>query len=147
MSNYVASKRLYHTLDRSEVVEEGDPKAAFLLVGEGTELPESEVERLGLRAHFEKVDDDPMLRTKARLAAAVERGALEEAQSHQHALERHGMAQRAGTKPPVVQVAGDVPTAGLPAPKAASRAAEREVPKALERGEAPAKAAAGQEKK
>jgi hypothetical protein len=146
MSNFVASKRLYHTLDRSEVVEEGDPKAAFLLVGEGTELPESEVERLGLRAHFEKAEADPMARTKVRLMAAVENGSLEEAQSHQHALERHELAQRAATRPPVIQVAGDVPTVGIPAPKAVDRAAEREAPKALER-EAPAKAAVSQEKK
>ena len=44
-----ADRRLYLTADRQRVVEEGDAEAAFLLVPEGEEIPEDEVERLGLK--------------------------------------------------------------------------------------------------
>jgi hypothetical protein len=36
----LSQKRLYLTSDRSRVVEENDPDAAFLLVGSGCELPD-----------------------------------------------------------------------------------------------------------
>lgn len=45
---YTSDKRLYVTADRATVVPEGDPRAAFLLVAEGGELPESEARRYGL---------------------------------------------------------------------------------------------------
>lgn len=44
----IADRRLYLTADRSTVVEEGDPRAAWLLAGQGSEIPPSEVSRLGL---------------------------------------------------------------------------------------------------
>lgn len=46
----IADRRLYLTADRATVVEEGDPRAAFLLVGQGGEIAATEVERLGLRS-------------------------------------------------------------------------------------------------
>ena len=45
---WTADRRLYHDADRERILEEGDPDARFLLVGEGDELPEEEAKRLGL---------------------------------------------------------------------------------------------------
>lgn len=44
----VSDRRLYLTGDRSRVVEEGDPAAAFLLVSANKPIPAVEVDRLGL---------------------------------------------------------------------------------------------------
>lgn len=44
----VADRRLWLTADRAAVVEEGDPRAAFLLAGLGGEIHLTEVQRLGL---------------------------------------------------------------------------------------------------
>lgn len=41
-------KPLYVTADRSEVVEEGDSRAAFLLVADGGSLSEEEAAKYGL---------------------------------------------------------------------------------------------------
>ena len=41
---------LYVTADRSEAVEEGDERAAFLLVGPGGQLTDEEAEKYGLKA-------------------------------------------------------------------------------------------------
>lgn len=43
MASYIADRRLYVTADRSEVVEEGDPRAAFLLAGEGCQIGPADV--------------------------------------------------------------------------------------------------------
>lgn len=43
MASYIADRRLYVTADRSEVVEEGDPRAAFLLAGEGCQIDSDDV--------------------------------------------------------------------------------------------------------
>jgi hypothetical protein len=45
---YTSDRRLFTTADRSRVVEEDDPEAAFLLVGEGGELDDATAERYGL---------------------------------------------------------------------------------------------------
>lgn len=45
---FIADRRLYLTADRSEVVEEGDSRAAFLLAGVGGRVPDAEAKRLGL---------------------------------------------------------------------------------------------------
>lgn len=44
----VADRRLYLTADKSQVVEAGDPAAAFLFTTPGYEIPVGEVERHGL---------------------------------------------------------------------------------------------------
>ncbi len=44
----IADRRLWLTADRATVVEDGDPRAAFLLVGPGGEIAPAEVQRLGL---------------------------------------------------------------------------------------------------
>lgn len=43
-------RRLWLTADRKKVVEDGDPKAAFLLGNEGTEVDDAEAKRLGVKA-------------------------------------------------------------------------------------------------
>ncbi len=43
-------RRLWLTADKESVVEDGDPKAAFLLGNEGTEVPDDEAKRLGVKA-------------------------------------------------------------------------------------------------
>lgn len=45
---FVADRNLYHNADRSKVLEEGDPDAAFLAIAEGQEVPDAEAKRLGL---------------------------------------------------------------------------------------------------
>ncbi|KKM79468.1 hypothetical protein LCGC14_1349600 [marine sediment metagenome] len=46
---FIAKQRLYVNADESEIVPEDSPAAAFLLAGEGCEVPEAAVERYGLR--------------------------------------------------------------------------------------------------
>lgn len=46
---YIAEQRLYLNADESEIVPEDSPDAAFLLAGEGCEVPPEAVERYGLR--------------------------------------------------------------------------------------------------
>ncbi len=43
-------RKLWLTADKSEVVEDGDPAAAFLLGLPGDEIPVSEAHRLGIKA-------------------------------------------------------------------------------------------------
>jgi len=45
---FVADRRLYLTADRSRIVEEGDPAAAFLLVAAGRDVPVADAARYGL---------------------------------------------------------------------------------------------------
>lgn len=45
----ISSKTLYLTADRENVVEEGDPKAQFLLVKAGMELPDAMAEKYGVK--------------------------------------------------------------------------------------------------
>jgi hypothetical protein len=58
---YKSDRRLYLTRD-DKVVEEGDPTAAFLLVGEGGELEDSIAQQYGLAnapAEAKAVDKAP----------------------------------------------------------------------------------------
>jgi len=45
----IADRRLYLTADRSRIVQEGDPLAAFLFVSPGQEYDHEEAERLGYK--------------------------------------------------------------------------------------------------
>jgi hypothetical protein len=45
---WISDRRLFLTADKERVVEDGDPEACFLLVGQGCELPMAEAERYGL---------------------------------------------------------------------------------------------------
>jgi hypothetical protein len=94
MPDYISDKRLYHTADRSRIVEEGDPAAAFLLVGEGAIIPENEVQRLGLEGHLREYRPaDPLQAQEAAHQAALQRGAVYEAQSRANTIERMKMAK------------------------------------------------------
>lgn len=44
----IADRRLYLTADRSEVVEDGDVRAAFLFTTPGKEISDADVKRFGL---------------------------------------------------------------------------------------------------
>ena len=48
MGLMIAKARLYLVADKSRLVREGDPKAAFLYATEGDEIPDSAVEQFGL---------------------------------------------------------------------------------------------------
>ena len=50
MGNYIADRKLWLTSDREQVVEDGDPRSAFLFATEGTEVPDEDVKRYGLKA-------------------------------------------------------------------------------------------------
>ena len=78
MPQLISKKTFYHTADRSRIVEEGDPDAAFLIVRAGGAIEQAEAERLGIsgqrapvydakRDHFEKHGGvDPTLDTAGR---------------------------------------------------------------------------------
>lgn len=44
----IADRRLWLTADRTRVVEDGDPRAAFQLASPGHLIPDQEAQRLGL---------------------------------------------------------------------------------------------------
>jgi hypothetical protein len=46
----IADRRLWLTADREQVVEEGDPSAAFLFATPGKEVSDADAERYGLKA-------------------------------------------------------------------------------------------------
>lgn len=48
MAMWQSDRRLYLTKDKARVVEDGDPEAAFLLVGAGGSIPEEDAKRYGL---------------------------------------------------------------------------------------------------
>lgn len=75
MATLRSDRRLYITADRSEVVEEGDTRAAFLLCGKGGLIRESEVARYGLSMQGGKVKlakDEEVPAAKAKMAKAPE---------------------------------------------------------------------------
>lgn len=45
-----ADRKLWFTADKESVVEDGDPKAAFLACSEGDELDDETAKRLGLKS-------------------------------------------------------------------------------------------------
>ena len=47
---FKADRRLYHNADKTRVVEEGDPEAAFLYLAEGQTAPLAEARGYGLVA-------------------------------------------------------------------------------------------------
>lgn len=55
MGALTADRRLWLTRDRSAVVEDGDPAAAFLLAAPGTAISPTDVDRLGLSGDGERV--------------------------------------------------------------------------------------------
>lgn len=47
---FISDKRLYLNVDKSKVVAEDSPDAAFLLVGEGGEVSDEDAKTYGLKA-------------------------------------------------------------------------------------------------
>jgi hypothetical protein len=73
MALHKVDKRLYYTADKSRVVEEGDPDAAFLYATPGIEVPADEYKRLTHKAEAEPVvvhstAADPEPKAKAQVA-------------------------------------------------------------------------------
>lgn len=46
---HILTEKLWYTADKSAVVPDGDPRAAFLLGCAGLDIPDAEAERLGLK--------------------------------------------------------------------------------------------------
>lgn len=62
MTKYITDRRLWLNADKSRVVEDGDPEAAFLLASKGKELDAATVERYGLgvaKAQAKQVSGPP----------------------------------------------------------------------------------------
>lgn len=87
---YISDRRLYLNADKSRVVEEGDPDASFLLVGEGGQLPDDEALQWGLKSSGKTEDkavagpaEDKSLdgMTKDELIAEAEARGVEVAKS------------------------------------------------------------------
>ena len=53
---FTSDRTLYLTADQSEVVEEGDPRAAFLLVREGSQIDDALAKQHGLKASSKAED-------------------------------------------------------------------------------------------
>lgn len=113
MANFVSDRRLYVTADKSEVVEEGDEKAAFLLVGEGGVVSEEDANRYGLRLQ-EHQPKSLLEMEKEGLTAAEERGATDEARTRRarvEAMEAEEAArqQRSATAAPTTKMRATAP--------------------------------------
>jgi hypothetical protein len=89
---YVSDRRLYRTVD-DEVVEEGHPDAAFLLVNEGGTLSEEDVRKYGIEAR-QPEPVSPLENERKALAAAESRGAFAEAESRRLAVARMEAEER-----------------------------------------------------
>lgn len=74
---YTAKKRLYLNADRTKLVEEGSPDAAFLLAAEGAEVPDAEAKRYGLTGGSKASadEDEKTADAKARKAPPEDKGA------------------------------------------------------------------------
>jgi hypothetical protein len=72
-----SEKRLYLTVEKDRVVEEGDPDAAFLMVNEGGEVP---AEHVHLYREYRKAHEaEPKAAAKAPADDALEEKAVEKA--------------------------------------------------------------------
>jgi hypothetical protein len=57
MGKYTTDKTLWLNKDRTKVVEEGSPEAAFLLASKGKEIDAATAERYGLGGKKTKAED------------------------------------------------------------------------------------------
>lgn len=110
---YVSDKRLYRTQD-GDVVPEGHPDAAFLLVPEGGMLSDEDAERYGLKGGAKPDMKSDLEMARDRLAAAERRGAFVEAEAHRNAIatlearERMTAEQRKGARRAAAPLVTDV---------------------------------------
>lgn len=87
MGNVTVDRRLYLTADKSKVVEDGDPKAAFLWAIRGRNVSEEEAKRVGYKpkpatAKAASGDDDRPAKSASKadwVEHAVAQGADREA--------------------------------------------------------------------
>jgi hypothetical protein len=129
---YVSDRRLYRTVD-DEVVEEGHPDAAFLLVNEGGTLSEEDVRKYGIEAR-QPEPVSPLEMERKALAAAESRGAFAEAESRRLAvarMEAEERVQAAQAEQRSRRRAGAAPAA--PAAPAAHEEAAQSAPKASDK--------------
>lgn len=71
---FKSDKRLYHTADKSRLVEESDPEAAFLFVASGQTVSDEDAKKYGLEAPAAPAepkanDDDAEAKADAKPAA------------------------------------------------------------------------------
>lgn len=96
-----ADKRYYLNADRSRVVEEGDPDAAYLLAAEGTDISNEDVERYGLGDKKPKAPEAQVVHSVAADAAPadVQPDAAVVAMGHEEYMQRHAAQQRVMSDP------------------------------------------------
>lgn len=105
---FKSDKALYLNADKSQVVEEGSPDAAFLLVGAGSEIDDADAKKYGLKssgktedkavagpeedkaAEAETTDDDDNLESlkKDELVARAEAAGLDTSGTKADLIER-----------------------------------------------------------
>lgn len=71
-SKYTTDRKLWLTADKAEVVEDGDPRAAFLLASKGKALDAETVERYSLDAAQDKPGKGPKDKAEGKAVAPVE---------------------------------------------------------------------------
>lgn len=71
MTLFTADRRLYLTADRKHVVEDGDPKAAFLLLPKGGEMSDGEAKKFGLEKAIAKPQDKAIAQPQDKAIAKV----------------------------------------------------------------------------
>lgn len=99
MPDYTTPVTLYHTADRKAVVEEGDERAAFLIVRSGGSIPEAEARAMGILGQLEqRTPQDAVQRERDAIAAAKKRGAFEEAAIRERNLSRLEMEAEAAAE-------------------------------------------------
>ena len=120
MALITLDETLYENADRTKVVSEGDPDAAFLVGRKGMQMADTEAERLG-------VQGTPVARDAAeqaeqeRYEAAVARGAVEEALSRELNIRRAELSEKSQARQRSRRAAGNEQT---PEQKAISAPAE-----------------------
>ena len=71
---FIADRRLWQTADRSRLVEDGDPEAAFLFCTPGDEVAEEEAKRYGLTKAAPPLEDKAVKAPPGDKAAEPEPG-------------------------------------------------------------------------
>lgn len=95
---FTSDRTLYLTADKSEVVEEGDERAAFLLVREGSQIDDTEAKQYGLKSRTKAEDksatadedksEDLESLTKAELVERAEEAGVDSSGTKAELVER-----------------------------------------------------------
>ncbi len=105
MALITLNETLYENADRTKVVTEGDPDAAFLVGRKGTQMADTEAERLGVQGSPVARDADQQAE-QDRYDAAVKRGAVEEALSRELNIRRAELSEKSQTRERARRAAG-----------------------------------------